>query len=187
MRYQPPPTNAPSSPEFPDFTAESPASRGPANRYHLDEDSTFRRAGGSSDSSRIPNVLQDLGDGAERRGRRCLLRLHQRDQNSGPQWRRPVCGGSALPCLQRHSPSLSFTLNLSTDSPPLINYGDHLLRCVSASAHFAPFLRAQTNIKPGPVLGGQVTPSTSGPIYLSVHRQTYLYHIPPNSEQGRAI
>ena len=41
----------------------------------------------------------------------------------GSEWCRPLCGGSALRCVQRRSPPLSFTLNLSTDSTPLINYG----------------------------------------------------------------
>jgi len=41
----------------------------------------------------------------------------------------------------------------------LSELGDHLLRRASPPGHFSPFLRPDTNISPGPVLGGRSTPA----------------------------
>ncbi len=46
-------------------------------------------------------------------GGRCVLGVHQRNQDVGTQWRRPACRGPALRCVQRPSRSLPFSLNVS--------------------------------------------------------------------------
>ena len=57
---------------------------------------------------------------SESRTRSGDLRFHQRNQDVGAQWRRPICGGSALRSLQRRPASLPITPNLPRH--PLINY-----------------------------------------------------------------
>ena len=56
----------------------------------------------------------------ERGGGRCVLGFPQRNQDVGAQWRRPICGGSALRSLQRRAASLTITPNLPRHA--LINY-----------------------------------------------------------------
>ena len=88
----------------------------------------------------------------ERGGGRCVLGFHQRNQDVGAQWRRPICGGSALRSLQRRSASLTITPNLPRH--PLINYDVPAdVTSKQLLEHFAPKLGG---VAPGhPFLGEQ--------------------------------
>ena len=117
--------------------------------WHHDRGNLLRRAEGIA-------LLE------ERRWCGCLLRLHQRNQDPGSEWRRSLAGQRALRCVQRCSGPHPFLLTPPSHSAPLINYGEPEANITSA---VRDFLVLTGLVKPGDVV-------EENPPGLTPHSQT---------------